>query len=216
MTMQATATRPVFDEAFERALAAAGVDSDGIAALELTYEQDPDGFWSKDDVALEAEVDGFTRMTAYTVRRVMLDYYEQVGTVEAASAALPERPPYLRFSEDGECQNYDPGDPTQVYIDENGKTWRWVPNALPSLRWRQVVDIAHMGDGEVQVPDDQDAIRAAIAGGFDWFLKGFGSYRGWITRGGKVTFDYTQADRIRYMAVLEQYRGGALPAGAIG
>ncbi len=215
MTMQTVATRPVFDEEFERALAAAGVDRDEIAALELAYEQDPDGFWSKDDVALEAEVDGFTRMTAFTVRRVMRDHYEHVGTVEAASAALPERPPYLRFSDDGECLSYDPDDPTQVYVDENDKIWRWVPSAMPSLRWRQVVDIAHMSDGEVQVPDDQDAIRAAIAGGYDWFLKGYGSYRGWITRGGKPTFRYNQADRIRYMAVLEQYRAGPLPAGAI-
>lgn len=219
MTMD-TALRPTFDDDFEKALAEkAGVGHDEIAALELAYEQSPDLFWSMDEVALE-EIDGFTRMTAFAVRRVMLEHYEQIGTVEASSAVLPEYPPYLRFSEpnsDGAvvCENYNPDDPTQVYADENGKLWRWVPGKVRSMAWRQVVEISHISDGEVQVPDDPDAIKAAIAGGYDWFLKGFGTYRGWIGRGAHVTFKYTQSDRVRYLAVLEQHRAGPLPAGAI-
>ncbi len=213
--MMEVAIRPVFDEELRVSLAAAGVDEDAVAALEIEHEQDPEGFWSLDAEALE-QLDGFSRMIGFAARAVIREHYESGGTREATESTLPERPPYLRFNEQGVAQNYDPGDMTQVYRDETAKIWRWVPGPAASLRWRQVMEIPHVSFDGVQVPDDDEAVKTAIAGGYDWFLRGFGTYRGWITRGGKTTFRYEQADRMRYLAVLEQHRSGPLPASALG
>lgn len=172
------------------------LDAADVATLRDAAADEPLGNWSADRYRA---LKGFGPAKAFVAHAVVRRHLASQGIEVVERTQIPERPPYLDGPGD-----YDPRDPTQFWTSKTGEMFRWDGKGVV----HPVTVVRHYQVGEVFIPD-RDEVTRAIKAGLDWFHHGYGTYRGWIGRGGKPYFTHTSADRQRVLLAKQQLESGA-------